>query len=62
MYQQPTNDQLMKALCCGERCAAGSGHCHRLDFASEAARIRALLDRMEELAHGRAAEKEADEV
>ena len=36
----------MRALCCGEKCAVGlnTGYCHRWDFTSEAARIRALLD------------------
>jgi len=32
---------------CGAECAVGSkntGYCHRWDFTSEAARIRALLD------------------
>jgi hypothetical protein len=49
----PTDDEIMRALCCGAECAVGSknaGYCHRWDFASEAARIRALLDRYGEQA------------
>ena len=46
--RHPTDDEIMRALCCGAECAAGpknTGYCHRWDFTSEAARIRALLDR-----------------
>jgi hypothetical protein len=46
--QHPTDDEIMRALCCGAECAVGpknTGYCHRWDFTSEAARIRALLDR-----------------
>jgi hypothetical protein len=45
--RHPTDDEIMRALCCGGECAVGpknTGHCHRWDFTSEAARIRALLD------------------
>ena len=46
--RHPTDDEIMRALCCGAECAVGpknTGYCHRWDFTSEAARIRALLDR-----------------
>src|SRR5258705_1299962 len=49
--RHPTDDEIMRALCCGVECAVGSkntGCFHRWDFTSEAARIRALLDQ-----HGR---------
>jgi hypothetical protein len=42
----------MRGLCCGAECAVGpknTGYCHRWDFTSEAARIRALLDRHGEM-------------
>ena len=45
--RHPTDDEIMRALCCGVECAVGSkntGCFHRWDFTSEAARIRALLD------------------
>ena len=48
----PTDDEIMRALCCGAECAVGpknTGYCHRWDFTSEAARIRALLDRHGEM-------------
>ena len=47
----PTDDEIMRALCCGGKCAVGpnTGYCHRWDFTSEAARIRALLDRHGEM-------------
>ena len=44
--RHPTDDEIMRALCCGAECAVGpknTGYCHRWDFTSEAARIRALL-------------------
>ena len=50
--RHPTDDEIMRALCCGAECAAGpknTGYCHRWDFTSEAARIRALLDRHAEM-------------
>jgi hypothetical protein len=47
----PTDDEIMRALCCGGKCAVGpnTGYCHRWDFTSEAARIRALLDQHGEM-------------
>jgi hypothetical protein len=47
--RRPSDDEIMRALCCDGKCAVGpnTGRCHRLDFAGEAARIRALLDRVE---------------
>ena len=50
--RHPTDDEIMRALCCGAECAVGpknTGYCHRWDFTSEAARIRALLDRHGEM-------------
>ena len=50
--RHPTDDEIMRALCCGEKCAVGpnnTGYCHRWDFTSEAARIRELLDRHREM-------------
>jgi len=46
-----TDDEIMRALCCGRKCAVGpnTGYCHRWDFTSEAARIRALLDQHGEM-------------
>lgn len=40
---RPSDEEIMIALCCGEACRRGE-YCHRLDFASEAKRVRALLD------------------
>ena len=47
----PTDDEIMRALCCGGKCAVGpnTGYCHRWDFTCEAARIRALLDQYGEM-------------
>src|SRR4029077_8053216 len=47
----PTDDEIMRALCCGGKCAVGpnTGYCHRSDFTCEAARIRALLDQYGEM-------------
>jgi hypothetical protein len=47
----PTDYEIMRALCCGGKCAVGpnTGYCHRWDFTSEAARIRALLDQHGEM-------------
>lgn len=44
--QQPTDDEIMRALCCGPKCEVGpnTGLCHRWDFMGEVARIRELLD------------------
>jgi hypothetical protein len=44
--QRPTDDQIMRALCCGGECVVGpfTTHCHRWDFVNEMARIRALLE------------------
>jgi len=44
--RHPIDDEIMRALCCGGKCAVGlnTGYCHRWDFTSEVARIRALLD------------------
>ena len=50
--RDPTDDEIMRALCCGAECAVGpknTGYCHRWDFTSEAARIRALLDQHGEM-------------
>jgi hypothetical protein len=49
--RHPTDDEIMRALCCGGECAAGlnTGYCHRSDFTSEAARIRTLLDQRGEM-------------
>ena len=46
--ERPTDDQIMRALCCGEKCKPGpsTGLCHRWDFTDETKRIRALLDRV----------------
>jgi hypothetical protein len=38
-----TFTELLTALCCGEHCKRESEHCHRRDFASEAARVKWLL-------------------
>ena len=48
MYQRPTDDQIMRALCCGEKCKPGpnTGLCHRWDFMEETKRVRALLNRL----------------
>jgi hypothetical protein len=45
---RPTDDEIAVALCCGEKCAVGpnTGKCHRWDFDSEVARVRALLTRV----------------
>src|SRR4029077_11439929 len=61
--RNPTDDEIMRALCCGAECAVGpknTGYCHRWDFSSEAARIRALLDRHGEVptCMGRSSEPE----
>ena len=37
--RHPTDDEIMRALCCGAECAVGpknTGYCHRWDFTSEA--------------------------
>ena len=46
--RRPTDDEIMRALCCGGKCAVGpnTGLCHQWDFTNEAARIRALLERV----------------
>ena len=48
----PTDDEIMRALCAAaENAPVGpnTGYCHRWDFTSEAARIRALLDQHGEM-------------
>lgn len=59
MFQRLTDDQIMRALCCGEKCKPGpsTGLCHRWDFIEETKRVRALLDRL-----NAAKEKETDQV
>ena len=44
---RPTDDEIMRALCCGGDCLAGPyvAHCHRWDFVTEVRRVRELLDR-----------------
>ena len=44
--RRPTDDEIARALCCGDKCAVGpnTGKCHRWDFETEVARVRALLE------------------
>ena len=51
--QQPTDDEIMRALCCGPKCEVGpnTGLCHRWDFQGEVARIRELLSEQERAAN-----------
>jgi hypothetical protein len=51
MRQEIDVEQIMVALCCGEKCKPGpnTGLCHRLDFESEAKRVMALLERLDQL-------------
>jgi hypothetical protein len=58
---RPTDDEIMRALCFGAECAVGpksTGYCHRWDFASEAVRIRAMLDRYGKTCIDRSSEPE----
>jgi hypothetical protein len=45
--KNPTDTEIMRALCCGEKCKLGpnTGYCHAFDFVEETRRIRALLER-----------------
>jgi len=40
-----TDTEIMTALCCGTECRTETGVCHRTDFITEAARVRAMLEK-----------------
>lgn len=40
----PTDAEIRRALCCGDKCLRGHGYCHALDFIEYSIRIRALLN------------------
>lgn len=44
--RQPSDDEIARFLCCGIRCEVGpnTGLCHRHDFVTEVAKMRALLN------------------
>jgi hypothetical protein len=50
MWRKLDAEQIMVALCCGEKCKPGpnTGLCHRFDFENEAKRVMALLDKLEQ--------------
>jgi hypothetical protein len=41
---RPTDEEIMRALCCGGKCECEYGYCHAYDFKTEAKRVRALLE------------------
>jgi hypothetical protein len=49
MWRKLDTEQIMVALCCGEKCKPGpnTGLCHRFDFENEAKKIMALLDKLD---------------
>jgi hypothetical protein len=51
MRQKIDTEQIMVALCCGEKCKPGpnTGLCHRFDFETEAKRVMALLDKLDQV-------------
>ena len=59
--RNPTDDEIARFLCCGSKCVPGpnTGLCHRWDFVTEVAKMRALLDQMTQ---EQVREKEADQV
>ena len=55
------DDYIARMMCCGGKCEVGpnTGLCHRFDFATEVAKVRALLI---ELAAERERGQEAEQV
>lgn len=45
----PTDDELAQWICCGRKCEEGpnTGLCHRWDFVTEVAKVRALLTELQ---------------
>lgn len=45
----PTDDEIARFLCCGKKCEKGpnTGFCHRWDFVTETAKVRALLEELQ---------------